>query len=87
MKVAGTPKPAVRWFIHDKQIVRTPLVTILEEDNVYTLIIKKVKPKHIGPITCEAYNELGVISTTTILQLSGIIYRNQEEKLGLNKYL
>lgn len=72
MKVTGIPKPVVRWFTKDKQIVQTSEVTIEEEEeDVVTLVIKKMKPEFIGPITCEAHNELGVISTSTVLNFPG----------------
>lgn len=72
VKVTGIPKPVVRWFSKDKQLVQTSEVTIVEEEeDVVTLVIKKMKPEFIGPITCEAHNELGVISTSTVLHFPG----------------
>lgn len=61
----------VRWFTKDRQIIQTSEIVIEEEEEgVVTLVIKKVKPEHAGPITCEAHNDLGVISTSTVLNLS-----------------
>lgn len=69
VKVAGTPKPSVRWFVNNKEVTKITEIIIEEiEENVFTLTIKKVKPKFLGPITCEAYNELGVVRTTTLLR-------------------
>lgn len=69
MKVNGTPKPSIRWFVNNKEVVETTEIVIEEiEENVFTLTIKKVKPKFLGPITCEAFNELGVVRTTTLLR-------------------
>lgn len=73
MKVTGIPKPVVRWFSENTQLTKSSEIIIVEEEeNVHTLVIKKVKPKYFGPITCEVHNELGVISTTTMLQQPGM---------------
>lgn len=77
VKVVGTPKPSVRWFVNNKEVVEISEIIIEEiEENVFTLTIKKVKPKFLGPVTCEAYNELGVIRTTTLLRQPSKFYKH-----------
>lgn len=72
VEIAGMPKPIVRWFHNNEQVVKTSEITIEEvEENIFTLVIKKMESKYLGPITCEAHNDLGVITTTTVLESPG----------------
>lgn len=72
VKVKGIPKPVVRWFSENKQIeLNSEIITEEVEENIFTLLIKKMKPKFMGSITCEAHNDLGVVTSTTILNFHG----------------
>lgn len=86
VKVTGIPKPVVRWFANDKQIIPTSETIIQEDEEVVTLVIKKMKPEYIGPITCEAHNELGVISTNTVLDFPGNFFQPFNLKLRCSVY-
>lgn len=75
-KVDGSPQPKVRWLKQDAEINPSPEFQIENfDDGTSVLTITEVYPDDIGEIVCEAYNDLGVATTTTVLTVQGIRIR------------
>lgn len=73
VKVAGRPKPKVRWLRHGEEITPSEEYQIENfEDGTSILFINNVYPDDTGSITFEAHNALGVAVTTTELSVKGI---------------
>lgn len=77
VKVAGKPKPKVKWF-KEKELIQPSEEYQIEEfdDGTSVLIINNVYPDDQGEITFEAHNPLGVAVTTTELSVEGISFVN-----------
>lgn len=74
VKVAGRPKPKVRWLRHGEEITPSEEYQIENfEDGTSILFINNVYPDDTGSITFEAHNALGVAVTTTELSVKGIL--------------
>lgn len=72
VKVAGNPKPKVKWLKQGEEIFPSEEYQIENfDDGTSILVINNVYPDDAGEITFEAFNELGVITTTTWLSVEG----------------
>lgn len=72
VKVEGNPKPTVRWYKQDSEVVPSPEFQVEEiEDGTNVLTITEVYPDDVGEVICEAHNELGVATTTTVITVQG----------------
>lgn len=68
IKVAGKPKPQVKWFKDEEEIVVNEIYEIIDtaEDEV-TLIIKSCKsPENVGNYYAKISNEFGEITTNKV---------------------
>lgn len=66
IKIAGgKPKPTVKWFKEEEEIIVTTVETyeILEVEDTVTLIIKSAKPENSGSYYVQLVNEAGQISS------------------------
>ena len=66
IKIAGgKPKPTVKWFKEEEEIVVTTVETyeIVEVEDTVTLIIKSAKPDNSGNYYVQLVNEAGQISS------------------------
>lgn len=65
VKMTGNPKPSVKWFKDDVEIVIDESIEIIEsEENEVTLIIKSCKsPLHSGNYFAKISNEFGEVSS------------------------
>ena len=65
LKFTGKPKPQVKWFRDEEEIVTTELIEIVEtSEEEITLTIKSCKsPDHAGNYYAKVANEFGEIST------------------------
>lgn len=69
-KAIGMPKPEIRWLKQGVEIVQSQEYQIEEiEDGTSILIIPEVYQDDMGDIVFEAYNALGVTSTTAALSV------------------
>ena len=61
----GKPKPAVKWFKEEEEMVITTVETfeVIEFEDTVTLIIKAAKPEHAGNYHAQLVNEAGQINT------------------------
>lgn len=76
MKVEGSPRPKVRWLKQGVELQPCPEFQVESfEEGTSVLTIMEVFPDDQGEITCEAYNELGVASTTMVVCLQGNVSR------------
>lgn len=72
VKVEGTPTPQMRWYKQGIEIIPCEEFQIeYLEDDSSVLTVTEVYPDDAGEIVCEAHNELGVATTTTVLQVAG----------------
>lgn len=72
VKVEGSPKPKVRWYKQGSELVPSPEFQVENlEDGTSVLTITEVYPDDVGEVICEAHNELGVATTTTVLSVQG----------------
>ncbi len=63
---AGKPKPKVKWFIEEEEIITTTVdetYEVTETEDVFTLIIKSVKPENSGSYSAQLYNEAGSVTS------------------------
>lgn len=72
VKVEGSPTPKVLWYKQGVEIIPCQEFQIeYLEDNSSVLTVTEVYPDDAGEILCEAHNELGVATTTTVLEVPG----------------
>ena len=73
MKVKGKPKPKGKWYKQGVEIYPSPEFQIEEfQDGRSVLTITEAYPDDTGEIVFEAFNSLGVSTTTTYLSVEGI---------------
>jgi len=65
VKIAGgKPKPTIKWFKEEEEIVTTvETYEVVEIEDTVTLIIKSAKPESAGNYFAQLLNEAGTIST------------------------
>ena len=65
MRIAGgKPKPTVKWFKEEEEIVTTvETYEVVEIEDTVTSIIKAAKPENAGNYFAQLLNEAGTIST------------------------
>ena len=74
VKMKGKPKPKGKWYKEGVEIVSSQEFQIEEfEDGTSVLTIAETFPDDTGEIIFEAYNPLGVSTTTTYLSVEGNI--------------
>ena len=69
VKIAGgKPRPTVKWFKEEEEIVITvETYEVVETEDTVTLIIKSAKPEHSGNYYAQLANEAGQVSTNKAL--------------------
>jgi hypothetical protein len=68
VKFSGKPRPTVKWFKEEEEIVITvETYEIVETEDSVTLIIKSAKPEHTGNYSAQLTNEAGQASTNKAL--------------------
>lgn len=72
VKVLARPKAQIRWLKAQEEIIPSEEFQIENfEDGTSILIINDIYPDDSGTITFEAFNALGVATTTTELVVEG----------------
>ena len=61
----GKPKPSVKWFKEEEEIIveTTETYEIVELEDTVTLVIKSAKPEHAGNYYAQLVNEAGQLNT------------------------
>lgn len=70
IKIAGgKPKPTIKWFKEEEEIITTSIeiYEVVEVEDTVTLIIKSAKPEHAGNYFAQLINEAGTINTNKAL--------------------
>lgn len=70
IKIAGgKPKPTIKWFKEEEEIITTTIETyeVVEVEDTVTLIIKSAKPENAGNYFAQLINEAGTINTNKAL--------------------
>nr|XP_029725941.1 muscle M-line assembly protein unc-89-like isoform X7 [Aedes albopictus] len=58
--VSGDPRPNVKWFVNNREIVENPRVhSVYRDDGVVKLVIEQVFPDDKGVYTAKAFNPSG----------------------------
>ena len=74
VEIDANPLPEVKWFKDGQQIIERKGIKILnEKQNVYDLVIEKVKIEDSGNYSCVATNELGQQTAYSLVKVNGII--------------
>ena len=65
VKFSGKPKPTVKWFKEEEEIVTTVEETyeVIEAEDSVQFIIKSVKPENSGNYYAQLINEAGTINS------------------------
>ena len=63
--VGGNPKPEVKWFFEETEIITTnnEVYEITEIDETFYLTIKNVKPSNTGTYYVQLINEAGTVNS------------------------
>lgn len=68
VKVKGIPKPKLRWYKNDVEIVPNEEYEIEENNEGISILKIRKRPKEIPQeIACEAVNEHGLVTTKTLI--------------------
>lgn len=68
----GSPKPKVLWYKQGVEVIPSPEFQVEHfEDDTCVLTVTEVYPDDVGEVVCEAHNDLGVATTTTVLTVQG----------------
>ena len=62
--ITGKPKPTLEWTFNEQKLVSSSEVKLVEKDDIYTVVIEKVKQSHDGVYTVKASNSLGSVITS-----------------------
>lgn len=75
----GKPKPTVKWFKEEEEIVVTTIETyeIVEVEDTITLIIKSAKPENTGNYSAQLVNEAGQVASNKALLTVNSTYSNK----------
>lgn len=77
LKIAGgKPKPSVKWFKEEEEIVTTTveIYEVVEVEDTVTLIIKSAKPENAGNYYAQLVNDAGQISSNKALLVVNSLY-------------
>ncbi|XP_068083649.1 papilin [Anabrus simplex] len=82
----GWPSPLVTWWRGDRML---PLSSeMFEQRRDFSLIIRTVNLRNLGPYTCQAYNGLGKAASWTVtIKAIGPVYTTNPQDTNYTKYL
>lgn len=82
----GWPRPGVTWWRGDRML---PLSSgQYEQRRDFSLLVKSISLKNLGPYVCQAYNGLGKASSGTVtVQATGPVYSTNPEDEPYFQYL
>lgn len=82
----GWPRPSVTWWRADRML---PFSSFnYEQNRDFSLLIRSVTYRDLGPYTCQVYNGYGRPSSyTVVLQAIGPVYSIDEADIEFRRYL
>ena len=82
----GWPRPSVTWWRGDRML---PFFSAAyEQHRDFSLLVRSVTFRDLGPYTCQAYNGYGRPSSyTVVLQAIGPVYSVDDADLEFRRYL
>ncbi|RNA37098.1 muscle M-line assembly unc-89-like, partial [Brachionus plicatilis] len=80
----GKPKPSVKWFKDDEEILPhiSDIYEVVELEDTVSLIIKSAKPENAGTFFAQLFNDAGSVNTNKaqlIVQYLPIILKNPSD--------
>ena len=82
----GWPRPSVTWWRADRMLPFSSLN--YEQNRDFSLLIRSVTFRDLGPYTCQAYNGYGRPSSyTVVLQAIGPVYSIDDADIEFRRYL
>lgn len=82
----GWPRPGVTWWRGDRMLPFTS--NQYEQRRDFSLLIRSVTLRNLGPYVCQAYNGLGKAASGTVtVQAIGPVYSNNPEDEVYYQYL
>ena len=82
----GWPRPSVTWWRADRMLPFSSLQ--YEQNRDFSLLIRSVTFRDLGPYTCQAYNGYGRPSSyTVVLQAIGPVYSINDDDIEFRRYL
>ncbi|NXT06018.1 MYLK protein, partial [Prunella fulvescens] len=67
--IAGDPFPTVHWFKDGKEIVPGAACEILQNEDIFTLVLRNVQSRHAGQYEIQLRNQVGECSCQVSLML------------------
>uniref|UniRef100_A0A8C0UBR0 Myosin light chain kinase, smooth muscle n=1 Tax=Cyanistes caeruleus TaxID=156563 RepID=A0A8C0UBR0_CYACU len=67
--IAGDPFPTVHWFKDGKEIMPGTACEILQNEDIFTLVLRNVQPRHAGQYEIQLRNQVGECSCQVSLML------------------
>ncbi|KAM9011021.1 myosin light chain kinase, smooth muscle isoform 2-T2 [Ara ararauna] len=67
--IAGDPFPAVRWFKDGQEIMPGTACEILQNEDIFTLVLRSVQSRHAGQYEIQLRNQVGECSCQVSLML------------------
>lgn len=82
----GWPRPGVTWWRGDRML---PLSSgQYEQRRDFSLLVKSISLRNLGPYVCQAYNGLGKAASGTVtVQATGPVYSTNPEDAPYFQYL
>uniref|UniRef100_A0A8C0ZAI1 Myosin light chain kinase, smooth muscle n=1 Tax=Cyanistes caeruleus TaxID=156563 RepID=A0A8C0ZAI1_CYACU len=72
--IAGDPFPTVHWFKDGKEIMPGTACEILQNEDIFTLVLRNVQPRHAGQYEIQLRNQVGECSCQVSLMLREIFF-------------
>ncbi|KAI3379405.1 hypothetical protein SNEBB_010472 [Seison nebaliae] len=70
--VTGNPTPEIVWLRNDKEVPDNPDFKRVHNGNEYQLIVNEVFPEDTGVFSCEAYNPIGALMSSCIINIKAL---------------
>lgn len=72
-KVTGLPRPEVTWYKNGKELVSTPNIKIVYDEDTCSLLVKKTTMEHEAEYKCVARNAAGQAEISAKVTVEGIV--------------
>lgn len=84
--MSGIPTPVVKFYREGAEIHSSPDFQILQDGDLYSLIIAEAYPEDSGTYSVNATNNVGRATSTAELTVQGIPWISRKNFESLNTY-